>query len=338
MRCGARRRGRSRDRRARDALSAATFRPRAIHAIPRPRRPAAMLVKRAARSLTLARRHCQALGAAHAASSRAPWSASAAIRPCRRCSPRRCSACRPSLHEQNAVMGRANRLLARACSRDRPRFPADCGGARALGDKADADRQSGAPGRARRGAAALSGTDARRRFRLLVVRRQPGRARLFRRRAAGDRAAARDAAAAARHHAAGARRGRSRVRERLCGDSASKPRSRPSSPTCRAAHRGRASGHRRSGASTVSELAVIGRPAHSGALSACARPGPGRQCGGLPRPARPTSSRSRDFTPERLAANSPTLMDDPDTLDAMAPRPRNRPACPMRPSASPISC
>ena len=54
-----------------------------------------------------------------------PSWASAAIRPSRRCSPRRGSASQPSIHEQNAVMGRANRVLVALCRRHRLVFPGD---------------------------------------------------------------------------------------------------------------------------------------------------------------------------------------------------------------------
>ena len=108
----ARRRGRSRDRRARRRATARHF-PRAqIHVIPsatvRGRDPISL-----ARTAAMlgARRRARPGGCSGGSGPRR-WSASAAIRPCRRCWRRRCAAFRRMIHEQNAVMGRANRLLA----------------------------------------------------------------------------------------------------------------------------------------------------------------------------------------------------------------------------------
>ena len=54
----------------------------------------------------------------------------------------------------------------------------------------------------------------------------------------------------------------------------------------------------RSGASTVAELAAIGRPGHPGAAAARARSGPGRQCGACwSGPAARICLRQDDFTP-----------------------------------------
>ena len=111
------------------------------------------------------------------------------------------------------------------------------------------------------------------------VRRQPGRAVLLRSGAGGDRAAAGGAAQAAQRDAAGARRGRGRRQGRLR----------------QAGHRGRgvavlhrhggAHGGRASGDLALGRLDRLGdrgdRPAGAaGALSVCARPRPGGQCGG----------------------------------------------------------
>ena len=122
------------------------------------------------------------------------WSASAAIRPCRRCWPRRLRGIPTVLHEQNAVMGRANRLLA-------PRVTAIATGFRTPATarprlQAKVVRQSGARRRDRRGGDALSPRRRRRTAAPAGLRRQPGRARHGRDRAGGDRALAADCARA----------------------------------------------------------------------------------------------------------------------------------------------
>ena len=70
---------------------------------------------------------------------------------------------------------------------------------------------------------------------------------------------------------------RAEGRDRLCPLASARPRCSPSSRTCRSAWRRRISSISRSGASTVAELAVIGRPVDPGAAARRARPGPGRE-------------------------------------------------------------
>ena len=94
----------------------------------------------------------------------------------------------------------------------------------------------------------------------------------------------------------------------------------------------------RSGASTVAELAAIGRPAHPGAAAACARPGPARQrrragAGGRRDPAR----RRPIFTPERLAAEIAALAAEPARSPRWPPPP-SRPAPSTPPTGWPIWC
>ena len=89
------------------------FPARAIHAIPSATPTGAGVAQR-----RRARRWCSgaalvaALALVATAAARSRSSALAAIRPCRRCSPPRCCGAPTVLHEQNAVMGRANRFLA----------------------------------------------------------------------------------------------------------------------------------------------------------------------------------------------------------------------------------
>ena len=168
------------------------------------------------------------------------------------------------LHEQNAVLGRANRLLARARRRDRHRLRRRSTGC-APAERA-ARSLTGNPVRAGdRGAArrALSAAGrGRRRSRLLVTGGSQG-ARVLREVVPAALGAA--AGGAARAGCRSTQQCRPEdidaVRARLCRASASPPSSRPSSTTCR---RGWPRAHLvigRAGASTVAELAAAGRPA-----------------------------------------------------------------------------
>ena len=83
-------------------------------------------------------------GRCSAASGPPSWSASAAIRPCRRCARRALRGIPTVLHEQNGVMGRANRALAPRVTHDRHRLSARCSEARpALAEQDHLHRQSG---------------------------------------------------------------------------------------------------------------------------------------------------------------------------------------------------
>ena len=82
---------------------------------------------------------------AGAAERRASPSASAAMPPCRRSWPRGFAGVPTVLHEQNAVLGRANRLLARRATRIAASFP----GAHRRSRPCHRHRQPGAPGHRR---------------------------------------------------------------------------------------------------------------------------------------------------------------------------------------------
>ena len=151
-------------------------------------------------------------------------------------------------------------------------FLPEDGGAYAGQDRDD--RQSGAPGRAsRRPNMPYAPSRRERSVQSRRLRRQPGRAVLLQGHAVGDQPARRRSAqAAARSPSRRGRRTWTRSCELRRKLGHARRRSRPSSPTWRERI---ADAHLvicRSGASTVSELAVIGRPADPRALSACARP------------------------------------------------------------------
>ena len=142
------------------------------------------------------------------------------------------------IHDANAVMGRANKMLAPRVNAIATSFPNMTLDARAR-RQGDVHRQSdtadGACGR-RRSPIRLP---MRRPVPRARDRRQPGRARDGRCGAARGREDDARSARAARHRAAGARRGREARGARPMRGSASKPRSRRSSPTCRRASRRR---------------------------------------------------------------------------------------------------
>ena len=182
------------------------------------------------------------------------------------------------LHEQNGVMGRANRLLAARVTTIATGFP-HAGAARpAPAGQDHLHRQSGARRGDRRGGDALCRAGAERKDAPAGVRRQPGRARDGRDRAGGARAHAARClrarlAVVQQARGRGSRRGardlrpardRSRVRAVLCR-SAGAHGGRPSGDCpLRRLDRGRAVGHRPAG--------------HSGAAAAFAGSGPVRQC------------------------------------------------------------
>ena len=216
-----------------------------------------------------ARRRCSASGTRAGA---APACAHAAARgrrlrrlsrPCRRCWRRRCAACRPLMHEQNAVMGRANRLLARARrARSPPALPRCSIATPKLSAQGDAHRQSGAAGGDRGcGACPMPPLDEGRSAAAPRLRRQPGRAHHGRHRAGRDREARR--AICARGCASCSRRAtriwrgsrRAYARRGVAAEVAPFFADLPA--RIAASHLVIA----RSGASTVAELAAIGRPA-----------------------------------------------------------------------------
>ncbi len=217
---------------------------------------------RAHRAGCSAAARCRPVPAARTASSPPRSSASAAIRPCRRCWPRRCAAFRPSSTSRTRVMGRANRLLAPRVTRDRDRLSPACSMREpALAAKATRTGNPVRPAVIAAAATPYRGAGRRRAAAPARVRRQPGRADHGRRRAAGDRAARRRAARApARSCSRRATRTSRAVREtyaRLGVAAEVAPFFADLPARIAAAHLVVA----RSGASTVAELAAIGRPA-----------------------------------------------------------------------------
>ena len=269
----ARHRGRPRDGRARRALceelSGAN---RPCHPVRDRARPVAACAWRTT-AWTLMRRHAATRWRCSAGSSPPSWSASAAIRPFRLWSRRRWRHIPTVIHEQNAVIGRANRMLAPRVNRIATGFPdvqlldarysASCVAHRQSCARRGA-RPRPRPSRSRRAAARAR------------LRRQPGRAGHVGHRAVGRRPPSTPRCATARHRPAGPR-----------GGPRAGPRHLSSLQHCgggRALLRGPAGPHRaahlviaRGGASTVAELAVIGRPVDTRAAARIARPGPGGQ-------------------------------------------------------------
>ncbi len=167
------------------------------------------------------------------------------------------------IHEQNAVMGRANRLLAPRVTRDRDRaFPACSTRDADAGRQGDAHRQSGAAGGDRGRGARLTPRRCGRPLRVCSCS-AAARARASWPTSCRRRSSSSSRTLRARLAASCSRRARriSRACATPMRGSASRPRSRRSSPTCRRAWRRAHLVVSRSGASTVAELAVIGRPA-----------------------------------------------------------------------------
>ena len=220
------------------------------------------------------------------------------------------------IHEQNAVMGRANKALAARVDAIAGGFlnPDDSGASAKIVVTGNPVR----PAVLEAAKIAISAVAGRRAVQAAGVRRQPGRAVLFRRGAGGDRAAARRASAAPGGHAAGAGRRRRRASRppiaALGVDAEVSPFFTDMAARMAAAHLVIS----RSGASTVSEIAVIGRPAllvpyphaldHDQAANAAAL----AAAGGAEVHPQPTLS------PERLAELLGGLMGDPRRLAAMA--------------------
>ena len=207
-------------------------------------------------------RHQGGVQASWAGAARAPSSASAAIRRFPPLVAARLRGIPTALHEQNAVLGRANRMLAKRVDGASPRRSSARNFSTAtLAAKA---RFTGNPVRQSvidaRAAALRCRPAPMARSHLLVFGGSQG-ARYF-----SDAVPPALGAAAGRHaraprrRAAGARGGYRARPGGLRAQPASAPRSRRSSPTCPSAM---AAAHLvigRAGASTVAELAVIGRP------------------------------------------------------------------------------
>ena len=215
------------------------------------RRLAAVFVARPRPVRCLARRW--------AASARPPSSASAATPRCRPCSRPACAGCRRcctsrtpcSARPTACVLGGAARV---ATSFARTRYIAADDRARLSG------RQSGARAGARAAQLALSRARRGPRHRSPGVRRQPGRRFVQQGHSRGDPVAARAAARARCASCSNAGPRISSACARPMPRPASWPSWRRSSPTCRS---GWPAAHLvigRSGASTVAELATIGRP------------------------------------------------------------------------------
>ena len=210
--------------------------------------------------------------------------------------------------------------------RSRPSFPGVLDRDPRARRQGDAHRQSGAARGGRGGGDALSGARRRRAVPPARVRRQPGRARHGRHRAAGDRAARRRRCARGSTIVQQAREeDLARVRDDLCARSASRPRSRRSSPICRRASRRaiswcRAPAPRRSPNSRRS----------AGPPSWCrCRMRSTRTSAPMPacwsRPAARSVLTQDDFTPERLAAEIAALAADAAASSPRWPRPPSRP-------------
>ena len=168
-------------------------------------------------------------------------SASAAIRRCRRSTRRRGATCRPSIHEQNAVMGRANKALA---ATRRRRSPAASWRRRrqASAAKTVVTGNPVRPAVLEAAATPYAPSRAGEPFRLLVFGGSQGAQFFSDAVPAAIAALARGAARAAARHAAGARRGRRPGQGRLC-----RARRRGAGAALLHRHggadRGRASGH-----------------------------------------------------------------------------------------------
>ena len=211
------------------------------------------------------------------------------------------------IHEQNAVMGRANRLWRRASPRSRPASPA-CRARAGAGSQGDCHRQSGAAGGDRgRGDALSQPPSADEPFRLLVFGGSQGARVMSEIVPAAIERLEPASADAAVDRAAGARRGSGRGARRPMRELGVEAEVAPFFTDLPARI---AAGHlvvSRSGASTVAELAAIGRPAilvplpHALDQDQLANAGVLEKAGGAIRCSRRTTSR-RSGSPRRSPA------------------------------------
>ena len=182
-------------------------------------------------------------------------------------------------------------------------------------------RQPGAPGRARSRGRALSAARAGRPVQPPRLRRQPGRAAscpiLSRRR---SRACPSELREPAQDRPAVPPRGSSSVSRCLSRDRRRRPSSRPSSATCPRASRPATSSSAASGASTIAELAVIGRPAIMVPLPHALDQDQKANAQVLARAGGGWMIEQREMTPERLAGDLTELITHPVQLDAAAAR------------------
>ena len=178
------------------------------------------------------------------------------------------------IHEQNAVMGRANRLLAPRVTAIATGFPGVLDREPALAAKATHTGNPVRPAVIAAAATPYPPLDADGPLQLAGVRRQPGRARHGRHRAAGDRAARAASADAARRSCS---RRATRTRRACATTYARLGVAAEVAPFFADLPARMAASHlvvSRSGASTVAELARDRPARHPGAAAACARPGP----------------------------------------------------------------
>ena len=271
----------------------------------RRRRRAARLAGRHGRAVALLARACwQASALLGRLQAGAPSSASAAIRRCRRCCAAALRGIPTVIHEQNAVLGRANRLLARRVDGHRDRLPDGARHAAGARSQARRDRQSGAPGGARGGehrpiAPPAAGRAVQPRWSSAAAR-----ARASCRDVVPPAIALLPPAERARlaRRAAGARGGRRARARGLCAARRRAPRSRPSSPTCRRGWPRRISSSAAPAPRPSRSSPSSAGPSHPGAAAACARPATRRP---MPRRSRRRGAAiviaQADFTPERLA-------------------------------------
>ena len=217
-------------------------------------------------------------GRCSAACGRPWWSASAAIRPCRRCLPRRCAASRPCCTSRTASWAAPTACWPRASPRSPPasrRWPSSIRGckAKSLSPATRCGREVIAAA-----ATPFAAPQPGGKFRLLVFGGSQGARVMAEIVPPAIEHLAADRARALERRAAGARRRSRRGARHLCAAWRRQPSARRSSPTCRA---------RMAAAHLVDfalrrfhgRRAVRHRPAgHPGAAAACARSGPVRQC------------------------------------------------------------
>ena len=198
----------------------------------------------------------------------------------------------------------------------------------------DAYRQSGAAGGDRGGGDAVRRARGGRPRAAPGVRRQPGRAHHVGDRAGGDRATRRVVARAAVARTAGARRG-SRARARHLCPLCIAAEVSPFFPDLPARIAGAHLVVARSGASTVAELAAIGRPSILVPLPGALDQDQFANAGVLAAAGGAIRLPQTDFTPARLAAEITALAGGLAAAQRRWRRPRDRRARPTPPTGSP---